>query len=517
MTTTAQPKHRPTGLIILDGWGHREEREHNAVAQANTPNWNMLLAKYPHTLINTSGMVVGLPHGQMGNSEVGHLNLGAGRIVYQELTRIQKSIEDGDFFTNPALVNAVEGAKKQAKAVHIMGLISDGGVHSHIEHIKAALTLAVQRGAQTYLHIFTDGRDTAPKSALAYIEAIESHLKQIGGGQIASVTGRYYAMDRDNRWERVEKAYNVITRGQAEHQCTSAKQAIEQAYARGENDEFIAATAIVDAQGHTVQMHDGDAVIFMNFRSDRARQLTRPFIEADFNEFNRQAVIKLSDYVTLTEYNKTFKVNIAFASTEMTNTFGEWIAKHNLKQLRIAETEKYPHVTFFFNGGVEIPYPGEDRILVPSPKVATYDLQPEMSVEEVSDKLAAAIRSGKYDTFICNMANPDMVGHSGDLQACIKAVEAVDTALGKIYAALEEMGGEMIVTADHGNVEELWDEKTNSPLTSHTTNPVPLVIVSHERYNLRNDGCLPDVIPTLLDMMGLEIPAEMTAKSLIAK
>lgn len=512
-----QPKHRPTGLIILDGWGHREATEFNAVAQANTPNWDALVAKYPHTLIHTSGMVVGLPDGQMGNSEVGHLNLGAGRIVYQELTRIQKAIDEGEFFNNPALVNAIEGAKKQQAAVHIFGLISDGGVHSHNNHIKAALTLAVQHGVKTYLHVFTDGRDTPPQSALGYIQEIEDHLTQIGGGQIATVTGRYYAMDRDNRWERVEKAYNVITLGQADHQCTSAKQAIEQAYARGENDEFIAATAIVDKQGNPVQMHNGDAIIFMNFRSDRARQLTRPFIEPDFNEFKRQVVIQLSDYVTLTEYNKTFKVNIAFGPTAMINTFGEWVSKLGLKQLRIAETEKYPHVTFFFNGGIEVPYPGEDRILVPSPKVATYDLQPEMSVEEVSDKLVEAILSDKYDTFICNMANPDMVGHSGDLQACIKAVEAVDNALGKIYQALEKMGGEMIVTADHGNVEQLWDEKTNSPLTSHTTNPVPLVVVSHDTYSLRDDGCLPDVIPTLLDMMGLEIPLEMTAKSLIKK
>ena len=514
MTTIAQPKHRPTGLIILDGWGHREEREHNAIAQASTPNWNMLLAKYPHTLINTSGMVVGLPHGQMGNSEVGHLNLGAGRIVYQELTRIQKSIEDGDFFTNPALVNAIDGAKKQAKAVHIMGLVSDGGVHSHIDHIKAALTLSVQRGAQTYLHIFTDGRDTAPQSALGYLSDIETHLKQLGSGQIASVTGRYFAMDRDNRWDRVQKAYDVITLGKAEHTANSAIEAVKQAYLRGENDEFVAATAITDNRGNTVKMHDGDAIIFMNFRSDRARQLTRAFIEPDFADFKREVTPKLSDYVTLTEYNKNFKVNIAFTSTSLNNTYGEWIAKHGLKQLRIAETEKYAHVTFFFNGGVETPYEGEDRILVPSPKVATYDLQPEMSVNEVAEKLCEAIQSGKYDTFICNLANPDMVGHSGDLKACIKAVEAVDTALGKIYQALESADGQMIVTADHGNIEELWDEKTNSPLTSHTTNPVPLVIISSEPCSLRNDGCLPDVIPTLITMMGLELPEEMTAKSL---
>lgn len=514
MTSNVKIKHRPTGLIILDGWGHNEHREHNAIAQADTPTWDKLLREHPHTLINTSGLNVGLPHGQMGNSEVGHLNLGAGRVVYQELTRIQKAIDDGDFFDNSAFVHAIDAATARGRAVHIMGLLSDGGVHSHINHIKAALTLSVKRGAKTYLHVFTDGRDTAPQSALGYIKEIEAHMKEIGGGRIASVTGRYFALDRDNRWDRVQKAFDVITRGRAEFEVETAKEAVKKAYDRGETDEFIQATAVLRKSGKKVKVKDGDAIIFMNYRSDRARQLTRAFIEKDFADFHRKVTPVLSDFVTLTEYNKNFDVHIAFRPTKLINTYGEWVSKQGLTQLRIAETEKYAHVTFFFNGGIEAPYNGEDRILVPSPKVATYDLQPEMSVPEVAEKLCEAIESGKYDTFICNLANPDMVGHSGDMTACIKAVEAVDEALGKILASIQKADGELIITADHGNVEQLWDESTNSPLTAHTTNPVPLVYVGHRQCTLRENGSLPDVIPTLFTMMDIEIPSEMTGQSL---
>lgn len=502
------------GLIILDGWGHNPNFEHNAIAQASTPNWDAILRNNPHTLINTSGLNVGLPEGQMGNSEVGHLNLGAGRIVYQELTRIQKAIDDGLFFDNSALVHAIDSATSRGRAVHILGLISDGGVHSHISHIKAALSLAINRGAKANLHLFTDGRDTAPESALGYIAEIEHHIKSIGGGRIASITGRYYAMDRDNRWERTQKAFDVIAAGKGEFITDSAKAAIKMAYERGETDEFILPTAISKKNGKPVKIKDGDAVIFMNYRADRARQLTRPFIERDFADFHRDASPVLSDFVTLTEYNKNFNVSVAFRPNKLINTFGEWVSKQGLTQLRIAETEKYAHVTFFLNGGVEAPNKGEDRILIPSPKVATYDLQPEMSIEELTEKLCEAIVSQKYDTFICNIANPDMVGHSGNLPACIKAIEAVDTALAKIIEATHQVNGELLITADHGNIEQLWDDSTNSPLTAHTTNPVPFVYVGNQAFSLRNDGSLPDVIPTLLKIMRLPKPNEMTGESI---
>ncbi|MDG6774399.1 2,3-bisphosphoglycerate-independent phosphoglycerate mutase [Thiomicrorhabdus sp. ZW0627] len=515
-----QIKHRPTGLIILDGWGHREEVEYNAIAQANTPNWDKLVANHPNTLIHTSGMAVGLPEGQMGNSEVGHLNLGAGRVVYQDLTRIQKDIDDGRFFDNNALLNAIDKAMERGHSVHILGLLSDGGVHSHISHIKAALKLSVERGAKTLLHIFTDGRDTAPKSALGYIEDIENYMKEIGGGRIASVTGRFYALDRDNRWERIQQAYEVICCGEAELSAASAKEAVEMAYAREETDEFIQPTIILSKKGKKSKVKDGDSIIFMNYRSDRARQLTQPFIINDFGDFHRCKTPVLSAFVTLTEYNKNFEsfgATIAYRPTKLKNTYGEYVSKLGLKQLRIAETEKYAHVTFFLNGGVEAPYKGEDRILVPSPKVRTYDLQPEMSVGELTEKLVEAIESDKYDTFICNIANPDMVGHSGNFPACIKAVEAVDEALGKMLAAIEKAGGQAIVTADHGNMEMLQDPETGEPLTSHTTFPVPCVYFGPRKCNLREGGTLPDVMPTMLDIMELEQPEEMTGQSLCAK
>jgi 2,3-bisphosphoglycerate-independent phosphoglycerate mutase len=511
------PKHKPTGLIILDGWGHREATDFNAIAQANTPNWDALWSNHPHTLINTSGSVVGLPAGQMGNSEVGHLNLGAGRVVYQEFTRISKSIDDGDFFHNIALSTAMENVAASGKALHLLALLSDGGVHSHIYHLKATIKMAADKGVKhIYIHAFTDGRDVAPKSAEDYIGDLEHFLADYPDARIATLIGRYFALDRDNRWDRVQKAYNLIANGDAEHTAHRAIAAIEHAYHRGETDEFLAPTRI----GERVEIHDGDAVIFTNYRSDRVRQLSRAFIEPEFNAFERKSMLKLSHFVTMTEYHKDFAplfgAEVAFDSSKLVNTFGEYVSNLGLKQLRIAETEKYAHVTFFMNGGIEVPFEGEDRILVPSPKVATYDLQPEMSAAEVADKLCAAITSGKYDTFICNIANPDMVGHSGDLDACIKAVEAVDKALGQIVAAMNRVGGEMIVTADHGNIEQLRDPVTNQPHTAHTTNLVPLVVLTTRTCTLRDGGALPDVMPTLLAMMEIPQPVEMTGQSLIA-
>ncbi|MBN2646655.1 MAG: 2,3-bisphosphoglycerate-independent phosphoglycerate mutase [Thiotrichales bacterium] len=514
-------KYRPTGLIILDGWGHREETAFNAIAQANTPNFDKLMAENPNTLISTSGLDVGLPHGQMGNSEVGHLNLGAGRVVYQDLTRIQKDIDDGRFSQNNALLNAIDKSVERGRAVHIMGLLSDGGVHSHISHLKAAMTLAVQRGAKALLHIFTDGRDTAPQSALQYIEEMEQHLEAIGGGRIVTVTGRFYALDRDNRWERIQEAYNVICCGEAQFSANSAKEAVEMAYARGETDEFIQPTVILSKKGKTARVKDGSSMIFMNYRSDRARQITSAFIMSDFGDFHRCKVPVLSAFVTLTEYNKNFEnfgASIAYRPNKLKNTFGEYVSNLGLTQLRIAETEKYAHVTFFLNGGIEAPYKGEERILVPSPKVRTYDLQPEMSIVELTEKLIEAIESDKYDTFICNIANPDMVGHTGNFPACIKAVEAVDLALGKILAAIEKAGGQCIVTADHGNMEMLQDPITGEPFTSHTTFPVPFAYFGpRKEIALRSGGRLPDVIPTLLDMMEIPQPEEMDGVSLIQK
>jgi len=507
-------KHRPTGLIILDGWGYREPADDNAIALANTPVFDRLWNDHPHTLINTSGGVVGLPDGQMGNSEVGHLNLGAGRVVYQELTRIGLAIKDGSFFYNPVLAEAIDKAAEAGRTVHVLGLLSDGGVHSHIDHMKATVKMAVDRGAKVRIHAFTDGRDVAPKSALGYLEELEAFIKPLKGVRISSIVGRYFAMDRDNRWERVKEAYDVIACGEAEYKAHSAREAVEMAYARGETDEFIHATAILNKKGKVTKVKDGDTVIFTNFRADRARQLTRPFIEKDFAEFHRCADPHLADFVTMTEYNKNFNVKVAFPPQKLKNTFGEWVSKLGLRQLRIAETEKYAHVTFFLNGGREAPFEGEDRILIPSPKVATYDLKPEMSVFELADRLCEAIRSGKYDTFVCNIANPDMVGHSGKIDACIKAVEAVDKALGQIMDALNEVDGEVIITADHGNIEQLRDPATGQPLTSHTTNPVPLIYVGHKPCKLREGGGLPDVMPTLLDVMDLPKPEEMTGESL---
>lgn len=503
-------------LIILDGFGCRREHADNAIAQANKPNWDKLWQNNPHTLIHASESEVGLPKGQMGNSEVGHLNIGAGRVVYQEFTRIDHAIESGYFYTNPALLNAVHLARDNNKTLHVLGLLSDGGVHSHELHFHALLDLAAREGLKKVcLHVFLDGRDTPPKSAEIYLRRLTEKIEQAGVGHIASMIGRYFAMDRDRRWQRVESAYNLLTLGQAEFQADSPLAGLEAAYARDETDEFVKATAIRSPDGSPVRMEDGDAVIFLNFRSDRARQLSRPFIEPDFSEFEREITPRLATYCTLTGYSDDFVVSVAFPPERIKNGLGEYLANMGLRQLRIAETEKYPHVTFFFNGGEEVSFPGEDRILVPSPDVATYDLKPEMSAFEVTDKLVAAINSKQYDVIICNYANPDMVGHSGDLNAAIKAIETVDTCLGRVVEAQQARGGEVLVTADHGNAELMRDAVTGQPHTAHTMNLVPLIYIGRRRASLAETGALEDISPTLLKMMGLSQPAEMTGEALV--
>jgi 2,3-bisphosphoglycerate-independent phosphoglycerate mutase len=504
-------KHKPLALIIMDGWGYSESPDNNAIMAAKTPNWDRLWESYPHTLINASGQGVGLPGDQMGNSEVGHLNLGAGRIVYQEFTRISKAIDDGDFFENPILTEAVDLAVKADKAVHIFGLLSDGGVHSHESHIHAMVKLAAQRGAdKIYVHAFLDGRDTAPKSAQSAIDALENVFSELGKGRLATLIGRYYAMDRDKRWERVVKAYQLIAEGEGEVTADSASEGLAAAYAREETDEFVKPTTIGDA----VKMEDGDSVVFMNFRSDRARELTEAFIYPDFDGFEKSRHIKLARFVTLTEYKKEFTSPIAFPTEKMTNIFGEYLSEHGKTQLRIAETEKYAHVTFFFNGGVEQPFEGEDRILIPSPKVATYDLQPEMNAHQVTDKLVEAIEADKYDVIICNYANADMVGHTGVFDAAVKAIEALDECLGRVWAALEAAGGEMLVTADHGNAERMVNHETGQPHTAHTNNVVPLLFAGRAA-TCHEGGGLADIAPTMLSLMGMNIPAEMNTKLLV--
>ncbi|MCX4192401.1 2,3-bisphosphoglycerate-independent phosphoglycerate mutase [Methylophaga sp. OBS1] len=504
-------KHRPLALIIMDGWGYSEDPDNNAILAANTPVWNQLWQDYPHTLINASGQGVGLPGDQMGNSEVGHLNLGAGRVVYQEFTRISKAIEDGAFFQNPVLTAGVDKAIEHDKAVHIFGLLSDGGVHSHEEHIHAMVKLAVDRGARhVYVHAFLDGRDTAPKSAQASIDKLEAVFAEQGRGRLASMIGRYYAMDRDKRWNRVEAAYRLIAEGEAEFQADSATEALEMAYAREETDEFVKATTI----GEPVRIEDGDSIVFMNFRADRAREITECFIKPDFDGFIRPREIKLAEYVTLTEYKKDYSSPIAFPNEKMKNILGAYLSSLGLKQLRIAETEKYAHVTFFFNGGLENPFEGEDRILVPSPKVDTYDQQPEMSAPEVANKLAEAIHSEKYDVIICNFANADMVGHTGNFDAAVKAVEALDQCLGTVWTALKSVGGEMIVTADHGNAERMVNHETGQAHTAHTNNVVPLLFAGRKAICHEN-GTLSDIAPTMLSLMDLPIPEEMSKHLLI--
>ncbi len=506
----------PVMTIILDGWGYREDTESNAIAHASTPTWDALWEKYPHTLVKGSGPEVGLPSGQMGNSEVGHLNLGAGRVVYQEFTRVSRAIRTGSFFTNQTLTDAVDQAIKTDRAVHILGLLSDGGVHSHEEHLCAMVKLAVERGAKhVYLHAFLDGRDTPPKSAEAYIRSMQETFDNLGGGRFASIIGRYYAMDRDHRWPRVQAAYDLITQGQCEFEAFDAQSALAAAYDRGESDEFVQATRVVPPGKTPVELRDGDVLVFMNYRSDRARQITRSFIEPDFDDFKRGVTPQLGTFVSLTEYSANFDVPVAFPPDRLSHVFGEYVANLGLRQLRIAETEKYAHVTFFFNGGREEPFDGEDRILVPSPDVATYDLQPEMSAPELTDKLVEAILSKKYDTIICNYANPDMVGHTGNFEATIKAIEALDACLARVVAALESVGGEALITADHGNAEQLYDHNTGQAHTAHTINPVPLIYVGRPG-TLAETGSLCDIAPTMLTLMGLDVPEEMGGHCLVS-
>ena len=507
---------KPMVLLILDGWGYREDPAFNAIAAARKPNWDRLWARYPHTLIRTSGAAVGLPGDQMGNSEVGHLNLGSGRVVYQEFTRVSRSIKTGSFFTNATLTDAVDLAVNTERAVHILGLLSPGGVHSHEEHIHAMAELAVKRGAKkVYMHAFLDGRDTPPRSAAASLRLMEDKFRELGGGRIASIIGRYYAMDRDHRWPRIQAAYDLITQGKAEYQAETALKGLEQAYGRDEGDEFVKATAIVPAGEQPVRIEDGDVVVFMNYRSDRARQITRPFIEPDFDGFQREYIPKIASFVSLTEYNSEFDIPVAFPAERLTNVFGEYAASLGLRQLRIAETEKYAHVTFFFNGGVEEPFAGEDRVLVPSPMVATYDLKPEMSAFELTDKLVEAIEGQHYDVIICNYANPDMVGHTGQFDAAVKAIEALDQCIGRIDAALQKVGGEMLITADHGNAEQMRNEETGQPHTAHSTCPVPLIYVGRPAIMHENGGSLCDVVPTMLYAMNLPKPNEMSGRPLI--
>lgn len=504
--------------MILDGYGLNDNCEANAVCEAKTPIMDQLKSQCPFVKGNASGMAVGLPEGQMGNSEVGHLNMGAGRIVYQELTRITKEIEDGDFFQNEALLKAVRNAKANDSALHLFGLLSDGGVHSHNTHVYGILELAKREGlSKVFVHCFLDGRDTPTTAGKQYIKELNDKMKELGVGQVASVMGRYYAMDRDNRWNRVERAYNVMTKGEG-NQAECPVCAVKDSYAAEKTDEFVEPTAIVKDGQPVGIIKDKDSVIFFNFRPDRAREITRAFCDDEFTGFARDKRLDLT-YVCFTEYDPTIQnKDVAFHKVAISNTFGEFLAANGMTQARIAETEKYAHVTFFFNGGVEEPNKGEDRILVKSPKVATYDLKPEMSAYEVCDKLTEAIRSGKYDVIIINFANPDMVGHTGVEDAAIKAVEAVDACVGKAVDAVKEVDGQMFICADHGNAEQLKDYVTGETFTAHTTNPVPFILVNAEPgYGLREGGCLADIAPTLIEMMGMEQPKEMTGKSLLIK
>ncbi len=509
--------HRPVVLIILDGWGLSEQHDHNAIAAARTPNWDRLWSGYPHAALDASGADVGLPADQMGNSEVGHLNLGAGRVVYQEFTRVSRAIRTGSFFTNATLTDAVDLAVANDRAVHILGLLSPGGVHSHEDHIRAFAELAAGRGAdRLYLHAFLDGRDTPPKSAAESIRRMEDKFAEVGRGRFASVIGRYYAMDRDHRWPRIQAAYELIAGGRADHQAPDALTALEAAYARGETDEFVQGTAITgaDGDGAPVTLEDGDVVVFINYRSDRARQITRAFIEPDFDGFPRPRHIQLGRFVSLTEYNADFDIPVAFPPERLRNVLGEYASNIGLRQLRIAETEKYAHVTFFFNGGRETQYEGEDRVLVPSPNVRTYDEVPEMSAPEVTDRLVAAIESGTYDLCICNFANPDMVGHTGNFEATVRAIEALDGCLGRVEAAVRVAGGELVITADHGNAEMMVNTAIDQPHTAHTLNPVPFVHVGHPTVSVER-GALRDIAPTLLYLLGIPQPPEMDGRPLL--
>lgn len=508
-----------TALIILDGFGHRTDKDQNAILNAKTPVWDRLIEEQPHTLINTSGMAVGLPEGQMGNSEVGHMNLGAGRIVYQNFTLITKAIEDKAFFENQVLCQAVDKAKANDGAIHILGLLSPGGIHSHEDHIKAMVELADQRGVkEIYVHAFLDGRDMPPRSAEPSIKAMDEVLAATGKGRVATLVGRYYAMDRDNRWDRIESAYKMLTEGQSDFTATNGVEGLAAAYERGEDDEFVKTTVCASEGQSAATINDGDAIIFMNFRADRARELTRAFVEDDFKGFERNKRPALADFVMLTEFAASIPASCAYPPSELKNSLGEFVAKQGMTQLRIAETEKYAHVTFFFSGGQEAEFDGETRILIQSPDVATYDLKPEMSAPEVTDKLVDAIKSGQYDLVVCNYANGDMVGHTGKFDAAIKAVEALDESLGRVTDAIKETGGHCLITADHGNCEQMLDYDSGQAHTQHTTGPVPLVYVgSDPSVQLENDGALCDIAPSLLNLMGQEQPEEMTGHSLIKR
>ena len=504
-----------TMLMILDGFGLNENDKANAIRMANMPNWEKILKQNPNTTIKTSGLDVGLPEGQMGNSEVGHTNIGAGRLIYQDFTRITKSIQDGDFFTIPELTSAIENCKKNNSKLHIIGLLSDGGVHSHTRHLYAILELAKRKDFEdVYVHCFLDGRDTPPASAEGYIVDLEKVMAEKGVGKIASICGRFYAMDRDKRWERTQVAYNAIVKGEGE-KSNSAVKAIEDSYQKDTFDEFVKPILITNNENEVTTISKNDSVIFYNFRPDRARQITRALVDKEFDAFETEKLNLY--YVCFTEYDKEMpNVNVAYKPESIENTFGEYISKKGLTQLRIAETEKYAHVTFFFNGGREAPYENEDRILIPSPKVETYDMQPEMSAVEVTKNVVEAIRAKKYDAIILNYANPDMVGHTGSLEATIKALEVIDNCIGEVVKAIEEQNGYLIITADHGNAEQMIDYKTGEPHTAHTTNDVPLVLIGKENIKLKS-GKLCDLVPTMLELMEIEQPEEMTGVSLIEK
>jgi 2,3-bisphosphoglycerate-independent phosphoglycerate mutase len=516
MSEIDSSKKKTALLLILDGWGHREETSSNAIHSANSPMWDSLWGGKPHTLIDTSGQSVGLPAGQMGNSEVGHMNLGAGRVVYQSLTRIDKDIEEGTFFSNPVLTSAVQKSIDADSALHIFGLMSGGGIHSHEDQIIAMIELAIRNGApKIFLHAYLDGRDTPPRSALPCLLRAEKILLGSSKGRVASICGRFYAMDRDNRWDRVQPAYDLLTQAKAEFHSDDVSSALQAAYQRGEDDEFVQASLVGSQSDAPATVSDGDVVVFMNFRADRAREITRAFVDDDFDGFQRSVIPKLSEFVMLTEYAADIPASCAYPPNKLDNVLGQYLSDQKKTQLRIAETEKYAHVTFFFNGGREEPFDNEDRTLIPSPDVKTYDLQPEMSAFELTDALVAAMRSHKYDAIICNYANGDMVGHTGDFDAAVKAVEAVDKCLQLIVAAAEESGAELLITADHGNVEQMLDPKTNQPLTSHTSGPVPLVYVGTSGRQFISDGSLSDLAPTLLSLLDMPIPKEMTGKILL--
>ncbi|MDD5410143.1 MAG: 2,3-bisphosphoglycerate-independent phosphoglycerate mutase [Methylobacter sp.] len=502
---------KPLVLLILDGFGYSPDKEYNAIAMANTPCWDQLQKDWPMTLLHCSGAVVGLPGGQMGNSEVGHIHIGTGRYVPQDYSKVNDAIQDRSFFSNPVLCRAVDLAKEKDKALHILGLLSPGGVHSHEDQILAMVELAASRGlSKIYMHAFLDGRDVPPKSAASSIGLLEAKFSALGVGRIASIVGRFYAMDRDNRWDRVKQAYDLIAKGEASFYVDSALEGLEAAYNRGETDEFVLPTAVHQA----VTLDPEDSVVFMNFRGDRAREISQVLTATAFDAFDRNRAPHTGYFCTLTEYNQDFDYDVAYPPTDIKNCLGEYLSNLGMTQLRVAETEKYAHVTFFLNGGIDTPFPGEDRILVPSPKVRTYDMQPEMSSVEVTDHMVDAIVGGKYDVIICNYANCDMVGHTGIMDAAILAVEAVDASLQRIVDALWTVGGRMLITADHGNIEQMLDKETGQPHTAHTTNPVPLVYVGGDRP-LASDGSLSDLAPTMLAILGVKQPVEMTGRSLI--